>query len=273
MNPPTEINIEALVESDDVDNYPGKHFLTRGTASGQQAVRPVQYRFVTGEILANEQYADQNFQRGTFVNDAVQGLPGYRKDEPWRSTAQNLEQSLNVFGMMGKNLETGALQVIRAAAETIRAYVSLNDLSTMMPEEEANKYRDPNPESKTGIKLPSLTTGNFHVSGISTMMRNMEVMMSIRDNIIPLTKDPLFSLYMKRWQLLQSLLKRLNLTDEQIVVDETTAARLDQAVEQAVIAQAAQMALQSPVPPGAAGTAPTPGTVPAELPVNAEVPA
>ncbi|GAH17976.1 unnamed protein product, partial [marine sediment metagenome] len=94
VNPPTEVNTDALIDPEDVEDWPGKKYLAKNTMSGQQAVRTVDRRFITNDILANLAYGDQSFQRGSFITDAVQGLPGYRKDMTWRESQMLLEQAL-----------------------------------------------------------------------------------------------------------------------------------------------------------------------------------
>jgi len=41
VNPMTEIEITALVDQDDIDTYPGKQYLTRGSMQGNQVVRTI----------------------------------------------------------------------------------------------------------------------------------------------------------------------------------------------------------------------------------------
>jgi len=226
VNPPTEIDISSLVDPDDVDNYPGKQYLTRGTISGQQAIRTVERKNITNEVLANLQYADQNFQRGTFVTDAVQGLPGYRAEITAREAAQNLDQALSVFGLMGMNVEDGAIEAISAGAETVEINAGLDDLSEIFPNEVLMTMVDET--SPTGIRLPKLT-GAYHVSGVSAVMRDAEVIRAIRDTILPLAGTPLFAPYMKPYNIIKSLERRLNLKDEGIIVDEAAAQTVDAA--------------------------------------------
>jgi len=243
VNPPFEINIDALDNPTDTDNYPGKQYLVRNTASGQQAVRPVELRFRSGEVLANMAYADRNFQQGTCVTDAVAGLPGYRKDMTWRESAQNLEQGLSVFGLMGKNLEKGAINALIAGAETIVANMGVDDLRGFIPDEELGALYSKTSETK--LALPPLTSGNFHVSGVSTAMRNVELMQSIRDTILPLVERPAFARYMRPYYVLRSLEKRLNLVDEKIILSEKEALEADQLARQ-------QAQNQPPTVPGGA---------------------
>lgn len=227
VNPPTEINVDALVDAMDYDIYPGKQYLTRGTTTGAQAVRPVNYRFQTGEILANEKFADECFQRGTVVTDPVQGLPGYRAEVTARESAQNLEQSLNVFGLMGKNIEDGALNAILAAADTITAFMGAKDLERALPGEDVSRLLDA--QSPTGIKIPPLTSGAFHVSGVSTIMRDRELMATLAQNFLPLFEKPAFAKYMKPYKYLKAQERRLNLSDEGVVVTDKEAEAIDEA--------------------------------------------
>lgn len=242
VNPMMEIDISSLVDVEDLDIYPGKTFLTRGTVSGQQSVRPIEHRFRTNEILANLHFADQNFQRGTFVTDVVQGLPGYRAEITAREAAQNLDQAMTIFSLIGKNLEDGALQIVRASAEVMLAYMSLADLIKYFDIEEVQDYIDE--YADTGLALPELTTGSFHVSGISAMMKDTEIIKGISEMILPLAGNPMFSPYLKPYNILKSIERRLNLRDEHIIVTEQEAVSIE---EQAKM-QTAQMQAGQPMP-------------------------
>jgi hypothetical protein len=233
VNPPTEIDITALVDQDDLDDYPGKQYLTRGSVSGQQVVRTVDRRSNTGDVLAEMNFADQRFQEGVMINYAAQGLPGYRQQVTARESAQNLEQSLTIVGLMGENLEDGALNAIVAAAEVLAMNITYPELAMMMGEEVARKYRTRvTPRTPTGVRLPPLTTGAFKVSGVSTLMRNQEIIDAIANLILPLfdgERGKVFPAYMKPFQLLRSIERRLNLKDEGILVDAQKAKEIDDA--------------------------------------------
>lgn len=231
VNPPTEIDITSLVDQDDVDNYPGKQYLTHGTVSGQQAIRTVERRSNTNDILANMNFADQRFQEGMMLTYAAQGLPGYRAEITAREAAQNLEQSMTIFSLMGSNLEDGALNAILAGAETVAINITPEELAQLLGPEEAAKYTVPiDDEHPNGLALPQLSSGTFHVSGISAIMRDYEIINNIRDLLLPMfTQDgSVFLPYLKPYALLQSIQNRLNLRDEGIIVDEATAKRIDE---------------------------------------------
>lgn len=253
VNPPVEMDVTSLVDSADVDDYPGKRFLTRGTVSGQQTVRTIDRKNITNEILANENFAQQRFEEGTFITSTVRGLPGYRAEITARESAQSLEQALTVFGLIGNNLEQGALNAIVAGAETIATNITAIELAKYLGATWVEKYRD---SGITGLRLPRLTTGSFHVSGISALMQDWEIIKSIRELILPLfTPGSVFLPYLKPYRLLKSLETRLNLEDEGIVVNEDAAIGIDQAQqiqqEQAILAeQATQEAQTGQIPSG-----------------------
>jgi len=248
VNPPTEIDISALVDKDDTDDYPGKQWLTHGTQQGHQAIRPVDRKSNTTEFLANANFADQRMQEGFMLNYSAQGLPGYRDMVTAREAAQNLEQSMTVFGLIGKNLEDGALNAILAGAETIAINISYDELIQLMGEEKAAVYRDPN--SPTGVTLPPLTSGTFHVSGISALMRDLEIIHNIRDIVLPMfAEGSIFLPYGKPYALCQSVEKRLGIKDEGIFIDKDMAAKVDTAQQQqqeaAIAALQAQKAAEA----------------------------
>lgn len=229
VNPMTETNIHALVDPTDIDIWPGKNWLTKDTPNGQQCVRTVERRSNTNDILANLNFCDQRAQEGLMVTYAAQGLPGYRAEVTAREASQNLEQSMNVFGLMGLNLEEGALKAIEAGAEVIATFVTLDELIAMIGPE-ASMFADPS--RRNGVSLPPISAGTMHVSGVSTVMQNMETVRSIRDLVLPLFSNPLFVPYLKPYNLVKSLETRLNLRDEGIIINEDKAAMIDQVQQQ-----------------------------------------
>lgn len=256
VNPPSEIDVSVLVDPDDLDDYPGKQWLTRGTLQGMQAFRTIDRRTDTGEILAYLNFGNQAYDEATLPS-VTRGLPGYRAEVTAREAAQNLDQAMTIFGQIGKNLERGALAAIVAGAETVAINITFAELALFMGTEWAMKYADPS--SPTGLRLPRLTTGAFHVSGISALMQDWEIIRNIRDLILPLfTPNSVFLPYLKPYQVLKALESRLNLKDEGIVVDQDTAKAIDQSqqrqqeeaieaqrlMQQAALQQAGQGAVQ-----------------------------
>lgn len=232
VNPPVEINVNALVRAADTRWYPGKIYHTRDTIQGHQAVRTVDRKSITSEILANLNYAAQNFDQGTFVTSLVQGLPGYRAEVTAREAAQSLEQAMTVFGLIGRNMEDGALSAIEAGAETIAANISYGELVAIVGEKMAIPYRAR--RTTLGVKLPLLSTGAFSVSGISALMRDWEIVRHIRDVILPLFEEgSIFMPYMKPYSLLKSLERRLNLKDEGFLIEQEKADIIDGAQQEA----------------------------------------
>jgi len=227
VNPSSEIDISNLVDTDDIDDFPGKPWLVKATQQGQQVVRMIDRKSATGDTLASLNFTDQRFQEGVMINYAAQGLPGYRQAVTATENANNLEQSLTVMGLMGENLEDGALNAIIAGWETVALNMTHRELANLMGQEVADRYAAGTP---TGLKLPHLTTGSFSVSGAAALMRNSEVIQGISNLILPLLKEGnIFIPYIKPYALLKSLILRLNLEDEKIIVDAEDAKRIDAA--------------------------------------------
>ncbi|WP_028316703.1 hypothetical protein [Desulfatibacillum aliphaticivorans] len=225
VNPPTEINVDALVDPSDVNSWPGKEYLTQDTVHGQQAVRTVQRRDPTGSVLANMQYYDQLFQRGSWVTDAVQGLPGYRQDMTWRESKQNLDQSLGVFGHMGENLEDGAVAAIEAGRDVIACFATYDDYVNMLGGE---KVQEAGLEySGDGeLKLPPMS-GAFHVAGIGTLMAEAEKLNKIMATIVPLSERPRYAAYIDPYKVLRAIVALTKLEDEEVVVTQARAEEID----------------------------------------------
>jgi hypothetical protein len=245
VNPMTEINQDSLVDTRDVLTWPGKECLVHDTPHGQQAFRTVERRSVTNDVLANMQYYDQNFQRGSFVTDAVQGLPGYRKDMTYREAAMNLDQSLGVYSLMGENIEDGAIWAIVAAAEMVKRYATYADYLEMFGEEYLKERGIvPAPEQENGVSGVPEITGSFHVSGIQALMKENETLTNLKNTIIPLTDSPRFGPYIKPYAVLKSLELRTNLTDEGVLVSEEEA-KLIEAQEYEEMARQKAAAIQA----------------------------
>ncbi|MFZ5452443.1 MAG: hypothetical protein ACOZF2_11335 [Thermodesulfobacteriota bacterium] len=260
VNPPIEIDVSSLVDKDDLDWYPGKQCLTYGTLSGQQAYREIHSRSTTTDVLANLNFCKMSYEDGVLVPSVVRGLPGYRAEVTARESAQNLDQSMTVFGLMGFNIEQGALEAILAGAETLDVYMPYKDLELFVGPETALLYADP--QSRTGLKLPSLSTGQFTVSGISAMMQDWEQLRNIREVILPLFDKPEFVPYLRAFPTIKAIENRLNLKDEGIRVDDQTGAAIEQwqrarmglqaqaedTVQQAQAAQAEESAMAGVAP-------------------------
>jgi hypothetical protein len=224
VNPNSEVNVEALVDAVDVEQWPGKVNMVKDTISGQQAIRVVQRRGRTNEVLANMQYYDQNFQRGSFVTDSVQGLPGYRKDITFRESAMNLDQAMAIFGLMGENIEEGAIDTITAGARIVESQAGYNDYLEIFTQEELEEFGIRiNKEDKRGISGIPRIDGSFHVSGIQALLKDNETLTNIKEVMIPLANNEEFKPFIKPYKILKSFEARVNLKDEGIIATEDEA--------------------------------------------------
>lgn len=227
VNPPKEVCVDQLVNPLDVEDWPGKKYLTRESVNGQQAIRENNRRDITGSILANQGYHDQIFQRGSFVTDAVQGLPGYRKDITWRESQQMLDQGLGVFQLIGQNVEAGAIAALTAAQDVIETFAGYSDYLTMFGREPLDQAMvAPDARRPNGVNgLPKLS-GRFHVSGVSALMKGAETLQHLVQVFIPLTGQPAFAPFLEPHRMLKAIETRTNLTDEGIVVTDEQAEQI-----------------------------------------------
>jgi hypothetical protein len=234
VNPSKEVCVDQLVDPRDVEDWPGKKYLVRESINGQQTVRESQRRDMTSSILANQQYHDQLFQRGSFVTDAVQGLPGYRKDMTWRESQQMLDQGLGVFQLIGANVEAGAIAVLSAAQDVIEAFAGYADYLKMFGREPLTELMvAPDARTPNGVNgLPKLS-GRFHVSGVSSLMKSAETLQHLTQVFMPLMQNPEFAIYLKPYKMLKALETRTSLTDEGIIAGEEEAMAIDEARKQA----------------------------------------
>lgn len=256
VNPMREVNTRGLVDKDDIDPYPGKVYQTLDTVSGNQVVRTVDQRFISGDILANQQYYDQVFQRGTMVTDVVQGLPGYRAEITARESAQHLAQSRSAFTKMGANLDVGAVQAILAGMETLRLDIdrqslldvfSMQELVAMFGDRGDKMPTIFDDTVPTGVKLPPLI-GTVHVSGLQTLLQETEELGLIERLLVPMTTHPVFAPFVKPYNVVKAIEARANLEDEGLLIDEATAQKImesqDQHGQQQAQMQTALMQMQ-----------------------------
>lgn len=215
VNPPSEVNVNGLIDPTDVDDWPGKKYLVRDTPNGQQVIRTIERKDTTNSILANMQYHDMNFQRGSMITDAVQGLPGYRKDITAKEASMNLEQSMGVFGLMGSNMEAGCIELLTATQDVIEAFADVSDFQDILREDVLLQV------AQSG-GFPKLS-GSYSVSGVSSLMKDQEILKTITTVIVPLAGDPVYQPYMDPYKILKAIERRTNLKDEGVIVDEQTA--------------------------------------------------
>jgi hypothetical protein len=217
VHPPKEINIHGLVDPEDVDDWPGKTYACRETPHGQQVVRPVVRSDATNSVLANLQYHDQNFQRGSFVTDAVQGLPGYRQEMTARESAQNLDQAMGVFGLMGANVEMGAIEILGAVVDVLETFAQPEELLKAIGDEEVVQS-----VQASGGGLPRLS-GGFSISGLQELLQEQDTLRYLSQTIFPMAESPTWAPFIDRYRALKSFEARANLKDEQLIVDEEAA--------------------------------------------------
>lgn len=247
VNPPSEVNVHGLVDPTDVDDWPGKKYLVKNTPNGQQVIRTIERRDATSSILANMQYHDMNFQRGSMITDAVQGLPGYRKDITAREASQNLEQSMGVFGLMGSNMESGCIELLTASQDVIESFGQVTDFQDVLdPEILAFAVQ--------AGGFPPLS-GSYSVSGVSALMKDQEILKTITTIIAPMASDPIYQPYIDPYAVLKAIERRTNLKDEGVIVDEQQAAMKKQMMFQAAMMDAAP-GEAGPEAQGEAGMAP-----------------
>ncbi len=216
VNPPSEINVDNLVDPTDVDDWPGKKYLSRQSMHGQQTVRSIDRPDATNSVLANLQYHDQIFQRGSMVTDAVQGLPGYRAEVTAHEAAQNLDQSMGVFGLMGNNLEAGAIAALDMVVDVLGSFASIEDLWPGVPNELKAAIM------QQGAQMPPLR-GNFSISGMQELMQRADTLRYLTTTVFPMAQSQTWAPFINRRNALKAFEERTNLKDEEIFITEKQA--------------------------------------------------
>jgi len=235
VNPMVEMDVFSLVDQQNTDIFPGKVYQTQGTQQGQQVVRPVDFKTAVGDIMAILNFFDQRHQDGGLMDYATMGLPGYRAEVTKGEAAQNLDQSMILVGSMGKNVEDGALNFVKAAAETIRINMTYDDMVEILGEDVASEYKVAvSDEFPTGLNLPDISHGTFHVSGISGVMKDQEILRHLNE-MLPMfmTPNSPFLAYLEPYYYLKAWERRTNLRDEGVVISEEKAKPILEAQQKA----------------------------------------
>jgi hypothetical protein len=229
VNPMTEITVDALVDPADAETWPGKEYLVRETLNGQQVVRSVQRPRTTNEVLANSQHYDQLFQRGSMVSDAVQGLPGYRKDMTYREFQSLLDQGLGVFSLMGDDIEQGAIESLIGGTEMIEAHATYADYRQIFSEDELAEFGIvPDEQSRNGVAGVPPFTGAMRVTGLQALMKDNDMLLNLKQVIIPLAmRNSRFQRYIKAYPTLKLLIERMKLEDKGIICDSKEAEMIE----------------------------------------------
>lgn len=232
VNPPKEINVDALKDPNDVESCPGKDYLVHETVNGQQAIRVTQQRDPSSSAMGAGQFFSQMFDEGSMVSSAVQGLPGYRAEVTARESAQQLSQSQSVYSLMGHHLEQGAIRIAAAAKDVVETYASYADLKRYHTDEQLAAWGiffDGGNPTTSRNELPRLS-GQFSISGIQALMKDAEVLDWLTKVAIPLANTPRFAPYIRPRKVLASFEKRSGLKDEDLfLIDEEHGAAIEQA--------------------------------------------
>ena len=232
VNPMTEMNTDDMMNPTDNDIFPGKIMLTYRTANGQPVVRTIDRNTRNNDIIAMLSKADMMIDDGGLIDRTLQGSPGYRQGVTKGEAAQNLEQSSTIMGSIATDIEGGALDVIKAIAETVDANLTLAELQKLFPEF-AEKYGVPvSPEYPFGLNLPKLTSGNFKIAGISAFMKHQENLKNLREMAAMCVPDSVFLPYMKPYPILKGIVKYTNMVDLGTLITQEQADQIDQAQQQ-----------------------------------------
>jgi hypothetical protein len=241
VNPMTEINTDRLVDPHDAATWPGKEFQTREGAHGEPSVRSVERNSRTNEVIANIQFLDQSYYRGSFVPENVQGLPGWRQDMTFREASMNLNQSMSVYALLGENLELGAKQASMACLDVVRSFATWDDYSRMLTAEELERFKGslgfgPSPDNELGVQGVPPIAGELSISGIEALLKENEAMEVIRNVLVPLSQNPRFGRYIKAYPILSAIEKRTAIKDENMIATPTEAQQIDQMESKALAA-------------------------------------
>ena len=229
VNPMTEINTDDMIDPTDTQTFPGKEVLVRATQNGQPVVRTVDRNTRNNDIIAMLSKADMMIDDGGLIDRTLQGSPGYRQGVTKGEAAQNLEQSSTIMGSIATDIEGGALDVIKAIAETVDANLTYDELRKLFPEF-AEKYGvTVSPEHPFGLNLPKLTSGNFKIAGISAFMKHQENLKNLRDLAAMCVPESVFLPYMKPYPILKGIVKYTNMVDLGTLISQERADAIDQA--------------------------------------------
>lgn len=229
VNPITEVNTDVLRDPMDNEYFPGKYVMTYATEQGQQALRTIDRNTRNNDILAMLAKIGMLVDDGSPVDQNMQGSPGWRSYVTKGEREINQGQSDVTMGSMATDIEDGALNVIKAMADTVIINLTYDELKKIFPEH-AEKYRVPvSAQFPTGLDLPKLTSGNFKIAGIQAFMKHQENLQNLQGMEPLFAKDSVFLPYLKPYEYLTARVKYTDLVDSKILITKEQAQAIDQA--------------------------------------------
>ncbi len=229
VNKVRELDIDQLVDPTDTGVFPGKLVLARGT-NGQSAFKEYPGSSGTGDILANYEHLDRETQKGSFVNDFIQGLPGARSEITLGEVELKTQQSLGVFDSIAKDLEAGLINVLWATVEMITLNWTSQDAPTprmVMPNDQYAAMFE-GMEIKIRRELLKINS-NIKVASISNMLRRLEFLKRLEAFMDRVAMPP-YSAFANPFEAIKEYRDALSLSKTKLLVDDKTGYQLQEMI-------------------------------------------
>ncbi len=237
INKLREIDPSVLLDPGDAGEiYPGKVLVKKSGQSANQAIKTVDERGNTTDVLANANYFDQLWQNGAFVNEFVVGLPGTRSRVTKGEVAMKTQQSLGVFDSIGADLEAGAVNAVWAIVETIVLNWTENSNPSITRVFGQEFMRDAQAFARMPIeeRKQLLASGaDIQVSGISAQLSRSDMLEKLQV-FTRLAESPNYAPYIKPYELLQANAEALNEPSAKFIVSPDEAKQIQQALNAAL---------------------------------------
>lgn len=281
-----EMDKSKLEDTQDLEVYPGKHFVRakNAPADGKPAVTPI----LKGDSNIQDisfiwDIATRQWEEGSFVTQSLKGI----QPEQQRTLGElqmNRESSLGVFDSIGKDVEQGGADLAWGVSEVLvtfwddRDAPSLIDVFGQGSEELALMELAGFLMPEARIKQLLLNT-DIKIQGISRLIDRSDLIDKL--NMMITTGDnPRFSMFMKDYEICKRLASELAM-DELVYTEEEMEQQQEMILQDAITQQnqaeaegggAAGKPAQSP-PPGAGPSGPPKRGAPAPKQTTAPQPA
>jgi hypothetical protein len=238
INQMFEVDTSLLADPTDTEVYPGKAWVKKPSATGE-AVRAIALRTRSPEVLMNIQNFEKWWSNGSFVNEFIEGLPGYRSEITKGEVEMKTQASLGVFNSMGKELERGAKDALWLANDVIMHNLKSNPDHPIfdgagLDNEAAKIVTDPLSDLRKYAYIS--------VSGISDIIKRSELVQKI-EAAMQKAVHPLYARYHKPYELLKQYYEVLGMDNQGIIVTKEEAEQVtkDSAEELARLQAEAQV--------------------------------
>jgi len=203
---------------------PGCELYLKPGAVGD-AVKWIQSRDKTGDVLANQQFLRQLWEEGTFIPDIIKGLPGSRSQVTLGELEMQATQAMGVADSIAKDAEQGIKLALWAAQEVITMNWDMKDkpsIADVMGMEIPPLFLASLEEKKNFLRDHAI----IKVSGVSQLVKRNDLLDKLK-GLKEMAESMVFGRYMEPYNIAKTFSDTLGMGDRNLICTEEEAKQRD----------------------------------------------